>query len=80
MNIFIIQNIENFQVEYRINYGLENPKYPISFPPPKYGAAQFTQESSIIIVGGSGSSNVIGNDVWTWDTSNSYCPFFKKKN
>jgi hypothetical protein len=65
-----IRNIDNFQVGFRTNYGLKNPNLPISFPPPKYGAAQITQNSSILIIGGSSSSNIVGNDVWTWDTSN----------
>ncbi len=62
--------LDTFQVEFRENYGLENPKLPLAYPPPKYGAAFAMQNSSLMIVGGASSSNFVGNDRWTWDAGN----------
>eukprot|EP00002_Diphylleia_rotans_P006650 TRINITY_DN1600_c0_g1_i3.p1 TRINITY_DN1600_c0_g1~~TRINITY_DN1600_c0_g1_i3.p1 ORF type:complete len:2451 (+),score=487.30 TRINITY_DN1600_c0_g1_i3:50-7402(+) len=59
--------IENSTIVHYENYGMYAPDLPLKNPPPKHGAASSNWSNSLLILGGMGSSNTIGNDAWVWD-------------
>eukprot|EP00002_Diphylleia_rotans_P016600 TRINITY_DN322_c0_g2_i1.p1 TRINITY_DN322_c0_g2~~TRINITY_DN322_c0_g2_i1.p1 ORF type:complete len:2542 (+),score=316.64 TRINITY_DN322_c0_g2_i1:99-7724(+) len=62
----LVYSLDNYEIVTRENYGWVSPSLPLSVPPPKFGAASVMVGSMLVIIGGSSTGHVIGNDVWTW--------------
>eukprot|EP00002_Diphylleia_rotans_P012992 TRINITY_DN2530_c1_g1_i1.p1 TRINITY_DN2530_c1_g1~~TRINITY_DN2530_c1_g1_i1.p1 ORF type:complete len:2536 (+),score=366.48 TRINITY_DN2530_c1_g1_i1:56-7663(+) len=64
----MVISLVSMEVTYRENYLLKTMTFPISVPPPKYGAISVVTNGQLMIIGGAAPPNVVGSDTWTWDS------------
>eukprot|EP00002_Diphylleia_rotans_P012994 TRINITY_DN2530_c1_g1_i4.p1 TRINITY_DN2530_c1_g1~~TRINITY_DN2530_c1_g1_i4.p1 ORF type:complete len:2539 (+),score=349.69 TRINITY_DN2530_c1_g1_i4:56-7672(+) len=64
----MVISLVSMEVTYRENYLLKTMAFPISVPPPKYGAVSVVTNGQLMIIGGAAPPNVVGSDTWTWDS------------
>eukprot|EP00002_Diphylleia_rotans_P026513 TRINITY_DN5290_c0_g1_i4.p1 TRINITY_DN5290_c0_g1~~TRINITY_DN5290_c0_g1_i4.p1 ORF type:complete len:2519 (-),score=450.95 TRINITY_DN5290_c0_g1_i4:111-7667(-) len=63
----MIISLESTEVIFRENYLLKTTTFPLSVPPPKYGAVSIAVHNHLFIIGGAAPPNIVGSDTWTWD-------------